>query len=216
MITDPPFGNTDNPWDIKPDLARWWRLIEQKLSTRGIVVAFCCGRFTFELYASNPRWYRYDLIWRKSRGVGVLNAGIQPLRAHESILVFAEHLKQTTYQPQKTGTPIANPIARLRPGKRDGGCYRSSNSYIERRDGTRHPQSVLDFAHDPDRFHPTQKPLDLMRWLVRTFTRPGDLVCDPFAGSGTTLLAAELEGRRYFGCEKDARIFRAATKRLAA
>lgn len=218
LITDPPFGVTDNAWDKAPDLARWWEVVKRKLSPRGVVVAFACGRFVFDLYASNPAWFRYDLVWRKARGVGFLNANLQPLRSHEWMLVFAQHLKRTTYNPQKTGTPLARPIVRKRQGKRGGMCYHvTRDHYIERIDGLRHPTSVLDFARAPGEqiIHSTQKPLGLMRWLVRSYTRPGDLVCDTFAGSGSTLVAAAMEGRRYFGCEKDRTIFRRAQRRLA-
>jgi site-specific DNA-methyltransferase (adenine-specific) len=217
LITDPPFGVTDNAWDKALDLQRFWAAIEPKLSPRGIVVFFACGRFVFDLYASRPAWYRYDLVWRKDTAIGSLNANLQPLRAHEWILIFAPRLKATTYHPQKTGTPLARPIERWKSGKRGGGCYDGSAAYVQRIDGLRHPTSVLDFAGVPrsDRVHATQKPLDLMRWLVRSYSRPGDLVCDPFAGSGTTAIAVAMEGRRYFACEKDPRIFALAQRRLA-
>jgi site-specific DNA-methyltransferase (adenine-specific) len=140
-----------------------------------------------------------------------------PLRAHESILIFAPKLHASYYRPQKvrSNRPPSNRHVRTQPTRST--LYRGhGRTTIYINDGCRHPRSVLRFdsVSSAGRMHPTQKPLDLVRWLIRSYTRPGALVCDPFAGSGTTAEACVIEGRRFFGCERDRVFFSRAQRRV--
>lgn len=204
-------------WDDSLDLAKWWTAIEPKLAPNAIVIMFSAGKFTFKLQASNPRRYRYELIWKKDKGVGFLNAAFRPLISHELILIFSRQITRSTFRAQRTSSGKPATGKNIRRDKRRSTLYRvHARGYTWIDDGKRHPTSILEFKSVArcDRIHPTQKPLDLMRWLVRTYTRPGDLIVDPFIGGGTTPAAAMIEGRRFWGCERDTRFFRAAKTRL--
>lgn len=214
VITDPPFGVTDCAWDDRLNLERWWELIQRKTQPGAIIAMFACGKFTPLAMTSNRKWYRYDLVWEKNRPVGFLDANYRPLRSHESILIFASKLRSgAIYNPQKTAPAHApKPILKTRDASR---IYHGQRSqWVGVYDGSKHPRSVLRFDVPVDRCHPTQKPLGLLRWLVRSYSNPGDLVVDPFMGSGTTAAACQLEGRRFLGCEKNAKYFAAAKRRI--
>lgn len=206
VITDPPFGNICASWDHKFDLPRWWEIIGRKLKPTGIVTVFACGRFTFELYQSNPKQFRYDLVWEKSMAVGFLDARLKPLRAHEMILVFSPRLQVSTYNPQKWISDKAV-IGQIRTQGTATAVYAKQQERCQwTDDGTRYPRSVLRFDSigngSKDKVkHPTQKPLDLLQWLVKTYSNENDLVVDPFFGSGTTAEACLLSNRRFWGCD---------------
>ena len=216
LITDPPYGTMNVAWDQSVDWDRWWRIVERKLKPSGVVICFAAGKFVFELQASKADWYRYDLVWHKSRPVGFLNANHRPLIAHEMILVFAPRWKASTYVAQRIGCAVKAQHKRRAAERRSTlyGGHGKGFAWVD--NGTRHPTSVLSFASvsNSERFHVTQKPLDLVRWLVRSFTNRGDLVCDPFMGSCTTGVACAEESRRFTGCEREPAIYRRAIKRL--
>jgi site-specific DNA-methyltransferase (adenine-specific) len=136
------------------------------------------------------------------------------------ILIFAAKISRSVFNPQNTACEFRpRGIQLKRTASRRSTLYgRESRETTWIDDGRRHPTSVLDFAccrgADRIRIHPTQKPLDLLRWLVRTYSNPGDLIVDPFAGGGTTAVAALVEGRRFWGCEKDRKFHAAATRRI--
>ena len=210
VISDPPFGITDCDWDVLLPLARFWETVERITKPTANFVLFGCGKFTVALINSKYRWYRYDLVWQKSKKCGFLNANLQPMRNHESILVFTRPgcFKAATYNPQKTpGGRIG-----IKRTKRRGGVY-SVEGGVHYADGTQHPCSVLPFKSDWGK-HPTQKPLALLEWLVKSYTNEGDIVIDPFMGSGTTGVACAKHGRRFIGIEKDKAYFDTATKRI--
>jgi site-specific DNA-methyltransferase (adenine-specific) len=220
VCTDPPFGNTCCGWDHKFDLAKWWEIIERKLKPTGIVTAFCCGRFTFELYASKPEWFRYDLVWEKSMAVGFLDARRKPMRAHEMILMFAPKLKDSTYNPQKW----VNDKAVIGQKRIQASATTLYDKHCERPvwtdDGTRFPRSVIHFdsisnSSKEKTKHSTQKPLDLMQWLIKTYSNEDDLVVDPFFGSGTTAEACLLTKRRFWGCDLSHDYLAMAQKRIS-
>ena len=166
---------------------------------------------------SNRKWYRYDWVWQKNNKVGFPNAKKQPMRNHESILVFAQpgYKNQATYHPQKE------------PGGRKAGIvsknntnnvYRLEGSYTGMSDGMLHPGSVLFFKHDRGNnqkgYHPTMKPLALMEFLIRSYSNEGDLVIDPFMGSGTTGLACSRLNRKFIGIEMEPEYFDMAIERI--
>lgn len=202
VLSDLPSGETQAPFDVAPDLTTLWRATWHALSRDGIAVFMASSlRFAASLISSGAAEFRYDLIWSKSAATGFLNAKRRPLRAHEFILMFSRS-GSATYNPQMvTG---ASPIhaARRTIGTVNYGAQNPGT--LARAGATdRYPTSVLEFAtvgtSSRDRVHPQQKPVPLLRWIIRTFTNEGDLVLDPFAGSGSTGVAAEQERREFVG-----------------
>lgn len=205
LLQDTPFGVTQNDWDIKPDLKAMWPLWERVCKKNAAMIFFATQPFASELILSKYNIFRYDLIWYKSLCSGFLNANKMPLRNHESILVF--YRKLPTYNPQM-GVGLRKKGNRKH--NRNGTNYgrfatEQVGDYYDDK-GTRFPQSVLDFTNGDrtnESDHPTQKPLDLIRYLIKTYSNPGDLVFDGYGGSGTTAVAAKLEGRKAIICETD-------------
>jgi hypothetical protein len=222
VLTDPPYGCTANSWDVTPDLNRLWGAIKSVLSADGSAVMTSQTPFDKVLGASNLPWLRYEWIWKKTYITGHLQAKIAPLRQHENILVFTPAtVARRTYHPQGV---VRKPIAYHRCNSRissNYGCVpsRPSSNYGTRQgyyvcELTGYPKSVLEFGPDPIKLHPTQKPIELMRYMVRTYSNPGDLVLDPFMGSGTTAIACVLEHRNFIGFELDTHYWEVANKRL--
>lgn len=212
VITDPPYGSTDCRWDKTFDLEAWWQLIDGCTTDKAIVASFAAQPFATNLIISNRKSFRYELVWRKVRPVGFLNANRQPLRDHELIVVFCCRPGQSTYNPQKTaGKPY-----RVAHGGSTS-IYRRHKRIESINHGDRHPRSVL-VLDEPGRgrWHPTQKPVVLCEWLVKSYTNQGETVLDPFAGSASTAIACRNSGRRFIGCEKDPDNFRRAVDRLSS
>jgi site-specific DNA-methyltransferase (adenine-specific) len=211
IVSDPPFGTTNCDWDIPIPLDTFWDMVEGQTKPTANFVLFGCGKFTNDLINSNPQWYRYDLIWTKSKKCGFLNANLQPMRNHESILIFTRpgFFKAATYNPQKTpGGRVG-----VRQTKRRGGVYRSVDGGEKYYDGMQHPCSVLSFKSEFG-LHPTQKPLELMEWLIRTYTNECDTIIDPFMGSGTTAVACVRTDRKFIGIERNKNFFDIACERV--
>ena len=222
IISDPPFGSTSIEWDQQGlDYVRFWELVEAKTKQEANYVLFGCGRFSFDLVKSKWDWFRYDIIWQKTTVMGFLNANLMPLRSHEGVYVFGQPGKQksATYNPIKTHNP-------RNVGKTFGNrSQRIIQVYGEKEtmpfvsDGWMNPRSVLTFSLDYcSRLrgnHPTQKPVALMEWLVSTYTNEGDIVIDPFMGSGTTGVACARLKRRFIGIEKSPEHFETAVARVS-
>ncbi len=199
VLADPPYGITRNAWDRELDLQRLWPELCRVAKPSAAIVLCAAPPFDKRLAVSNLASYRYDWVWEKSNATGHLNAKRQPLRAHEYLLVF--YREPPTYNPQKTtGHKPVNSFYTRHSGSNYGAAaaYRSGGGATDR-----YPRSVLRFASDKqkDSRHSTQKPLALMRYMVRTYTNDGDTVLDFCAGSGTTGRACEAEGRRFIGIE---------------
>jgi site-specific DNA-methyltransferase (adenine-specific) len=210
VLSDLPSGETRAEFDQPPDLGRLWPAIWGALKPNGVAVLMASNlRFAADLIESQPATFRYDLIWSKSRAGGFLNASHRPLRAHEFLLVFSRVLG--VYNPQmRTGlTPVHANAGRGSSGENYGRSGGDAAGRARAGATDRYPWSVLTFASpgttDPRRVHPQQKPEDLMRWCVRTYSNAGDLVVDPFAGSGSTGHAALAERRRFIGWDLDPR-----------
>ena len=223
VITDMPYGNTSAFWDKKaPPLSRFWNATKRLTIPFANFVLFCCGRFTHELYNSNPEWYRYDLVWHKIDPVGFHNANLMPMRNHETILVFGrEGKKAATFNPVMEFNE-RNVGVKSGGGKNSGdgrSVYGKCNTVESVSDGWMYPRSVISCkrdTHGKNRFHCTQKPVDLMAWLILTYTNEGDLVFDPFMGSGSTGAACARLNRRFIGIEMDQWYFKSAVKRIRA
>ena len=210
ILSDLPSGETRAEFDEPADLARFWPAAWRTLKPAGAVVVLASSfAFASEVRASQEKLFRYDLIWRKSVATGFLNAKQCPLRAHEYVLIFARRLG--TYHPQMSeGAEPIHACRRVRHGENYGRLTRETRSRAGATD--RYPTSVLDFSSvgtsSSARIHPQQKPVSLLRWLIRTYSNPGDLVVDPYAGSGSTGEAAQLEGRAFLGWDASSRFAR--------
>lgn len=208
VLADPPYGVTRNAWDSQIDLQRLWPMLRRICKPSAAVVLFAAPPFDKVLAASNLSEYRYDWIWEKGNATGHLNAKRQPLRAHENILVF--YRRPPTYNPQKsTGHRPVNAFYTRHSGTGYGEASRATSGGGST---DRYPRSVLRFPSDKQRGrrHATQKPVDLLRYLVRTYTGPGNTVLDFCAGSGSTGIACETEGRKFIGIEIDRTLYQAA------
>lgn len=202
VLADPPYGVTRNTWDCQIDLYRLWPELLRVAKPNAAIVLCAAPPFDKQLAVSNLQMYRYDWVWQKGNATGHLNAKHQPLRAHEYLLVF--YRERPTYNPQKTtGHKPVNSFYTRHSGSNYGKAetHRSGGGSTER-----YPRSVLNFSSDKqkDNRHPTQKPIALMQYMVRTYTNPGDTVLDFCAGSGTTGRACSVEGRKFVGIDLSA------------
>ena len=209
VITDPPYGTTGIKWDVPIDLTIFWHEVNRVTRNTSVIAVCSAQPFTTDVINSNRKNFRYELIWEKTIASGFLSANSRPLRAHENILIFNRKSKGSTYNPQKTkGEPYKS--------KGGGRCeqygdYRGTPTVNL---GDRFPRSVLRFPTVQKMGHPTSKPLGLMRWLVNTYSNPGEIVLDPFMGSGTTAVACIEAERQYFGVEKMSEYINLANERI--
>lgn len=211
IFTDLPYGTTHNVWDKRISLEELWKQYKRVLKSGGVVLLFSQQPFTTDLVNSNRKWFRYEWVWQKSRPVGFLNANRMPLRFHENIVVFYEHLP--TYNPQKTpGKPYTSKGARYTTNYRPFKPIPTTN-----RDGMRYPRDVVTFSsgNNIGKIHPTEKPVDLLEYMIRTYTDAGDIVLDSCMGSGSCGVACQRLGRDFIGIEKDPGYFESARKRIA-
>ena len=296
FILDLPFGCTACKWDSVIDLEQMWKHIKRIMKPNALIVFFCTAKFGYTLIHSNPKWFKYDLIWKKSRKVGFLSANKMPLRQHENIYVFngnndenedlmnyskkvlkhigktksaikkeipmADHFfryskanfslptKETyeklielyninfmedfipfeelegTYNPQKTeGTPYKTNEAELTNSYYRGGAKEYKTLGTENK-GDRHPTSIINeipeyegdtilvYKNPHKTIHRTQKPVELLEWLIKTYSNEGDTVMDFTMGSGTCGIACMNTKRKFIGVEMDAEIFDAAQNRF--
>lgn len=213
ILADLPYGTTRNRWDSVIDLEALWVQYERLIKENGAIVLTAAQPFTAVLTCSNLELFRYDWVWSKTIGSGQLNARRQPLRTHESVLVF--YKKQPTYNAQLTeGTPYT---ARRAGSQWSGRGYRDQKDHVAKNSGTRLPKSVLHVPNPRIKGgHPTQKPVELFEYLIRTYTDEGETVLDNVIGSGTTAIAARQCGRHFVGMEKDPAYVTMARTRLAA
>lgn len=210
IFTDLPYGTTKNAWDVPIPLDWLWEQYRRVLKPGGAVLLFAQMPFGADLINSNRRWYRYEWVWHKTMPVGFLNANRMPLRTHENILVFYEHLP--TYHPQKTS---GKPYTALRSARAPHN-YGHFDRATTVNDGDRCPRDVLTFSNgnNASKIHPTEKPVDLREYMIRTYTDSGDTVLDSCMGSGSCGVACQHLGRNFIGIEKDPGYFETAKKRI--
>jgi len=214
LLTDPPYGITPIKWDKKVDWQLFWAHAHRVCKPKAAMILFASGKFVPELLASNSREFRYELIWEKTLAVGFLDANRRPLRAHEQILIFTQAFRGSTYNPQKVEgkTHTTGGEGKKKPVHYSG-CNRPTAEVVT---NLYHPRSVLKYSNQVrgKSLHPTAKPLELVEWLVRSYSNPGDTVLDPFVGSGTTLAASLIAGRKGIGCDINSDYFEIAKQRL--
>lgn len=201
LLVDLPYGTTQNKWDSVIPLPDLWEQYHRIVKENGAMIFTASGMFTAKLILSNPKEYKYNYTWIKSKATNFLNAKRQPLRKHEDILVF--YRKQPTYNPQMTsGSAYSKGIRK----DQITGSYGDFKPVLVKSKGKRYPVDVLYFKTaeaEGKVVHPTQKPVALVRCLIRTFSNPGDVVLDNTSGSGSFLVAALQEGRNFIGIEKN-------------
>ena len=215
ILCDLPYGTTACEWDSIIDMGRLWQEYERIIKDNGAIVLTASANFTFTLYNSNPKLFRYKIVWDKKLKVGFLNANRAPLRQHEDILVF--YKKAPSFNPQKYKDKPYTRINKDRYKAQYQKNYVHQSNIIDRQD--RYPGDIIHFdsvyfSSDRNR-HPTQKPVALFEYLIKTYTNEGDLVLDNCSGSGTTAIACINANRRYICIEQSEEYVRKSRERIA-
>ncbi len=227
FVLDLPYANfkfgkcTACKWDLPIDLDKMWIEIKRIMKPNAVIVFFCNTKFGYALIDSNPKWFKYDLIWKKSRKVGFLSANKQPLRQHENIYVFNN--QKATYNPQKTKRDKDYKHSGKRSGNEiyDKDMINCKKEY-KKEDG-KHPTSILpdnlestilEYNNPHKTIHSTQKPVKLLEWLIKTYSNEEDIVMDFCMGSGSTGVACKKTNRKFIGVEMNNEIFKLAKKRI--
>ena len=216
ILCDLPYGSTQNSWDKIIPFEDLWKEYDKVLKRSGIVVLFSSGQFTIDLILSNRKNFRYKLIWKKNVPTGMSSAKYRPMKYYEEICVF--YKEKGTYNPQMK--------ERIGIGKDcynyDHYCGKSNHVSLDKvkrqydPDWVQ-PSDVLEFNVVPNRngkLHPTQKPVELLEWLVKTYTNSGDVVLDNCMGSGTTAIACLRTGRNFIGFELNENYYKISQERL--
>ena len=209
IITDPPYGTTACKWDSVIPFDLMWEQLNRIIKPNGAIVLFGSEPFSSALRMSNIKNYKYDWIWKKPKGTGHLNAKRMPMNDVETISVF--YRKQCIYNPQFTeGEPY-----KAKSGKSSFDGYGKDNRKGNDNKGKRYPKRLLEFnVVERNTLHPTQKPVDLMEYLIKTYTNENETVLDFTMGSGSTGVAAGNTNRNFIGIEMDNKYFDIATERI--
>jgi site-specific DNA-methyltransferase (adenine-specific) len=225
IITDIPYGTTACKWDTIIPFRDLWRIVKHVLKPRGAFVTTANQPFTSALVMSNPKWFKYEWSWGKSLSAGFMHSKNMPLPSHENILVFSSapigHKsllgdRRMSYNPQGVRLSRRKTTMPNKEGDSDHKLFRKSVKPITPH-GENYPKSWIDFSNASNLergLHPTQKPIALYEYLIKTYTNEGDTVLDICMGSGTTGIACMNTGRNFIGIEKDAAIFATAQKRI--
>lgn len=223
ILCDLPYGVTACKWDTVIPFAPMWELFKRIIKPRGAIVLTATQPFTSALVMSNPQMFRYSWVWKKSMATGFLDANYKPLRAHEDVLVFShshstaslesESRPSAYYYPQKQ---ISENYLKKR-GSNISAVYGGNRKLtMTFNDGERYPTSIIEIDNPNNGSqHPTQKPVALFEYLIRTYTRVGEVVFDPCVGSGTTAIASRNTGREFIVGDMTAEYVEIARKRLA-
>lgn len=215
VCVDLPYGQTDCKWDSCIDLNKMWIELKRIGKDNCQFVFFCTVKFGNTIINSNPKWFRYDIVWEKSYGAGFLSANKMPLRKHEMIYVFHNPKKPKNinwiYNPQKTE---GKPYKIIEDNVYKDKVYGTKKSIPIDNKGDRFPVSILKFGYDKNKLHQTQKPVELCEWIIKTYSNEGDIVMDFTMGSGSTIVGCINTNRKYIGIEMDKDIFLIAQKRI--
>lgn len=205
ILCDLPYGTTQNHWDSVIPFDQLWMHYERIIKDKGVIALTGQGLFTANLMLSNPKLFKYKITWVKSKPTNFLNAKKQPLRKHEDICIF--YKSQPAYNPQMTyGEPYNKGFRK----DQFTGSYGEFKTVEVKSSGERYPTDVVYFKtaeSEGEVYHPTQKPVELGRYLIRTFTKEGEIVLDNTCGSGSFLVSAVLEGRKFIGIEKNEDVY---------
>lgn len=219
IICDLPYGVLNKQseaggWDNIIPLEPLWKEYLRITKPDAAIILFCQGMFTAQLMMSQPKLWKYNLIWSKQRATGFLNANKMPLRSHEDIAVF--YRKQPIYNPQmvKCAPHQRNHDRGNGPHQRKMGCYGNHNEVPTNMSDEKFPRSIICFEKEHYTFHPTQKPVALIRYLIRTYSNEGDTILDNCMGSGTTAIACIREKRNFIGFELKKEYYDKACKRI--
>lgn len=212
ILCDLPYGTTQNKWDVvipfEPLWEQYWRIGKENVA---IALTAQCP-FDKRLGASQIQYLKYEWIWEKNKATGHLNSKKQPMKAHENILIF--YRKQCLYNPQmEEGEPYKNKVG-SKKSILDSGNYGKYGEFRNDNEGFRYPRSVKFFNYEIHNIHPTQKPVALFEYLIKTYTNEGDIVLDNCAGSGTTAIAAINTNRKWICIEKEEEYYEKACERI--
>ena len=213
ILCDLPYGITRNKWDSIISFDELWKGYKRIIKDNGVIVLTSQGIFTAKLILSNEKWFKYKLVWEKSKATNFLNAKKQPLRKHEDICVF--YNKQPQYNPQMTeGEPYDKGVRK----NQLTGSYGDFNPVHVKSEGMRYPTDVVHFKTaetEGKTYHPTQNPVALLEYLIKTYTNEGDLVLDNCMGSGSTGVACLQTNRNFIGIELEPKYYEIAKQRCS-
>ena len=208
ILCDLPYGTTQNKWDSIIPLDKLWIEYSRVIKDNGCIALFSQSPFDKVLGSSNLKLLKYEWVWNKTKATGHLNSKKMPLKKHENILVF--YKKPPTYNPQNI---IKKIIPTIRKGGNNGTNYGKSNKDAIQ-EYENYPTDILNFKSEGKTLHPTQKPIDLCEYLIRTYSNENEIVLDNCIGSGTTAIACKNVNRFFIGMEKDEIYYNIACKRI--
>ena len=216
ILCDLPYGTTECKWDKFIDNKSMWEHYNRILKESGNILLFASQPFTTKLIESNPKMFRYEIIWVKTRPTGFANANYRPMKKHENILIFTKSSTSTagnihaTYNPQGL-IECERKIKRTSRGYQ-GERQNSKDEYISK--FTNYPTSIIEFSSEGKTVHPTQKPVELLEYLIKTYSNEGEVVLDNCMGSGSTGVACINTNRKFIGIELDKKYFEIARERI--
>lgn len=209
ILADLPYGTTSCKWDIVIPFEPLWKHYKRVVKDNGAIVLFGSEPFSSYLRLSNIKWYKYDWVWKKEQGLGFLNAKKMPLRDTENISIF--YKTQPLYNPQMSK---GIPYKATNSPKSQKGTNREYMKVITENSGERYPLTTLEFNRVKRTIHPTQKPVALLEYLIKTYTNEGNVVLDNTMGSGSTGVACVNTNRNFIGIEIDEKYFQIAKNRI--
>lgn len=217
IICDLPYGETGNKWDVLIDSQSLFTEYRRIIKDEGAILLFGSFRLGARLLMAAPDLYKYEWVWVKDNGTNIPSVNLQPFRVHEYIYVFGKGRCSNgtktpmKYNPQKTeGKPYSCKRGLMSSNWKGG----LKNVVTNNESGLRHPKTVQFFKRDKSKLHPTQKPVELLRFLIRTYTDMGGVILDNCIGSGSTAVAAIRENRHFIGMELDDKYYKIATDRI--
>jgi len=221
VLTDLPYGTTPCKWDNIIDFDKMWSELSRVVKKESAIVLFGTEPFSSKLRLSNVDHFKYDWIWEKQNGANFLVANYQPLKVHEIISVFGyaptsySKNKPMTYNPQETvGIPYKQKSGKQKTSHENSTVRSPIQQVITENNGTRKPKTIIKFNTDKDKLHPTQKPIALLEYLIKTYTNENETVLDFTMGSGSTGVACKNLNRNFIGIELDKNYFDIAKQRI--
>ena len=223
ILTDPPYGTSACKWDTVIPFEPMWEQLKRIIKPNGAIVLFGSEPFSSLLRCSNLKMFKYDWVWEKSKGSNFVHAKYQPLKTHENILIFSKvgsaqgSKTPMTYNPQMVdGAPYDKGFGHNKLETLSSGLSKSTSIHLKNDSGLRYPRSVQYFktAEMEGKFHPTQKPVALLEYLIKTYTQEGETVLDFTAGSMSTAIACINTNRKGIMIEKDDHYFRVGSDRV--